>query len=182
MKFSKTSIDGMYLLELEKREDQRGFFARNFCINEFHEKGIDFTVVQSNMSYSEQKGTLRGLHYQSDCKEAKVVRCTRGVIFDVVIDLRPNSSTFLQYDLNELSAFNHQEIFIPPGCAHGFLTLEAGSEINYLVSAPYSPELEKGLRYNDSILKDVQWPIPIQMITEKDKNYPDYHTPYMYFQ
>ncbi|PZX51289.1 dTDP-4-dehydrorhamnose 3,5-epimerase [Algoriphagus ratkowskyi] len=172
----------MYLLDLEERVDTRGFFARNFCINEFRDQGIDFTVVQSNMSYSKQKGTLRGLHYQSDCKEAKVVRCTRGVIFDVVIDLRPNSVTFLQYDLNELSEFNHKEIYVPPGCAHGFLTLEADSEINYLVSAMYSPELEKGLRYNDTILKDVQWPIPIQIITEKDLNYPDYDAPLMYYQ
>jgi dTDP-4-dehydrorhamnose 3,5-epimerase len=181
MKFSKTSIEGMYLLDLEKREDDRGFFARNFCIEEFNREGIDFNLVQSNMSYSKKKGTFRGLHYQSDGKEAKIVKCTKGAIFDIVVDLRPNSTTFLKYDLNELSELNKKQIYIPPGCAHGFLTLKAGSEINYLVSAPYSPELERGLRYNDSILKDINWPIPIEIITDKDMNHPNFEVSFMYY-
>jgi dTDP-4-dehydrorhamnose 3,5-epimerase len=182
MNFSKTSVEGMYLLDKEKREDERGFFARNFCINEFHQEGIDFTLVQSNMLFSEKKGTLRGLHYQLGSNEAKIVRCTRGAIFDVVIDLRPNSVTFLKHAVNELSEYNQRLIYIPPGCAHGFLTLEAGSEIDYLVSAPYSLVSERGIRYNDSILKDIQWPTPIQMINDKDKNYLDFELPIVYYK
>jgi dTDP-4-dehydrorhamnose 3,5-epimerase len=174
MNFRRTSVNEMRLLEIEKREDARGFFARNFCIEEFQKHGIDFSVVQSNMSYTNRKGTIRGLHYQLDNKEAKVVRCTKGGIFDVVVDLRPNSKTYLKYSVNELTEFNQKLLYIPPGCAHGFLTLIDGSEINYLVSAPYSPILEKGIRYNDSILKDICWPIPVQMITDKDNNFPDY--------
>jgi dTDP-4-dehydrorhamnose 3,5-epimerase len=174
MKFNHTPVEGMYLIDLERREDERGYFARTFCLNEFKVQGIDFTVVQSNMSFSLKKGTMRGLHFQENSHEAKVVRCTKGKIFDVVLDLRPYSSTYLKYATYELSEVNKKQVYIPPGCAHGFLTLEDGCEINYLVSAFYSAEVERGIRYTDPILKEIQWPLPIQVITDRDRSFPDF--------
>lgn len=161
-------------MDIEKREDERGYFARNFCLQELAQNGIEFNVVQGNMSMSHQKGTFRGLHYQSDGKEAKVFRCIKGSIFDVVIDLRPDSPSYLEVALNELSETNQRSLYIPPGCAHGFLTLQPESMVNYMVSASYNPSVEKGIRYNDPLLADVTWPVPIQVVSMKDLDLPDY--------
>jgi dTDP-4-dehydrorhamnose 3,5-epimerase len=159
---------------LKKKEDERGYFARTFCISEFAQHEIDFKVVQANMSFSKKSGTIRGLHYQSDGIEAKLIRCTKGSIFDVVVDLRSNSSSYLQVSCNEISQDNQKLIYVPPGCAHGFLTLENNSEVSYMVSAPYAPEYENGLRYNDPILKSVKWPVPVEIVTKKDLSFKDF--------
>jgi dTDP-4-dehydrorhamnose 3,5-epimerase len=176
VKFTPTIIENMFLIDIEKREDHRGYFVRNFCISAFKAREIGFELVQSNFSVSKKRGTLRGLHYQTDGKEAKLVRCTRGAVYDIVLDLRPDSHSFLKSSVNEISDQDHRLLYIPPGCAHGFLTLAPDSEVSYFVSAPYSPELEKGVRYNDPLLKDIKWPIPIEVISAKDLGFPDYLT------
>ncbi len=163
----------MYLLELEKKEDERGFFARTFCVDEFENHGIQFVPIQSNMSSTTKKGTLRGLHYQIETEEAKLVRCPRGSIFDVVIDLRRDSESYLKISCNEISSWTSQILYVPPGCAHGFLTLEDNTEVNYLVTALFSPKNERGIRYDDPTF-NISWPLPIDTISEKDKLFSSY--------
>lgn len=170
MIFTETSIKDMFVIDLEKKYDERGYFARTFCINEFEEHGIKFSPIQSNMSFSKLKGTLRGLHYQIQTEEAKLVRCTRGVIFDVVIDLRTDSESYLKSSCNEVSNSSNQLIYIPPGCAHGFLTLEDDTEVNYLVTALFTPAKERGIRYNDPLF-NIDWPTEINVVSEKDKSF-----------
>jgi dTDP-4-dehydrorhamnose 3,5-epimerase len=147
MIFIETAIKGMYVIEFEKRNDERGYFARTFSIHEFESHGKKFTPIQSNMSFSIQKGTLRGLHYQILTKEAKLVRCPKGAIFDVVIDLRSNSESYLKSSCNEISSTRNQLLYVPPRCAHGFLTLKNKTEVNYLVMALFSPVKVRGIRY-----------------------------------
>jgi dTDP-4-dehydrorhamnose 3,5-epimerase len=176
MKFIPTHLKGAYTIELEKRGDNRGFFARFFCENEFSEAGLITRFVQINNSLTEKKGTLRGMHYQMQpSAEVKVVRCIKGSLFDVILDLRPDSPTFGQSFGAELSAENRVMMYVPQGFAHGFVTLQNETEALYLVSALYAPQLERGIRYNDPKF-NLQWPIEPVEISDKDKAWPDFDT------
>jgi len=178
MKFIPTKLKDAYTIDLEKREDDRGFFARFFCINEYDEQGLDRNIVQINNSLSKDKGTLRGIHYQLAPKaETKIVRCIRGSLFDVIIDLRPDSPTFLQWFGAELSAENRTMMFVPKGFGHAFLTLEENTEALYLVTEFYSPENERGLRWNDPKI-GIEWPIEPLVISDKDKSHRDFDINY----
>ncbi|MCE7053278.1 dTDP-4-dehydrorhamnose 3,5-epimerase [Algoriphagus sp. AGSA1] len=173
MLFNETSIKDLYVIDLEKKYDERGYFARTFCTYEFEAQGVKFSPIQSNMSFSKLKGTLRGLHYQVPTEEAKLVRCPRGKIFDVVIDMRADSESYLKISCNELASTTSQLLYVPPGCAHGFLTLENNTEVNYLVNALFNPAQERGIRYNDPAF-NIPWPSEITIISEKDKSFADY--------
>ena len=177
MKFIKTKLKGAYIIDIEKRQDVRGFFARTFCADEFAENGLETKFVQANMSFNFKKGTLRGMHFQkSPYGEDKLVRCTRGSLFDVIIDLRPDSPTFKQWLGVELTEENHRALFVPKGFAHGFLPLEDNTEINYLVSQFYTPAADSGVRYNDPAF-NIQWPITPVTMSEKDASHEDYKEP-----
>ncbi len=155
-------------------EDERGFFARTFCSREFEEHGIKFNFVQCNISFNRQKGTLRGMHYQvKPHAEEKIVRCTMGAIYDVIIDLRPNSLTFKQWIASELSVDNRRMLFAPKGCAHGFLTLEDSTEVFYEMSSDYNAESVRGVRWNDPAL-GIKWPHPSpSVISARDREFPN---------
>jgi dTDP-4-dehydrorhamnose 3,5-epimerase len=174
MKFTETPLKGAFVIELEKRGDDRGFFARFFCEREYREHGLNPRLVQINNSFSTLKGTLRGMHYQLAPKaEDKIFRCLRGAIFDAIIDLRPESATFLKHFTIELTAENRTMLYIPRGFAHGFMTLADNTETLYLVTEYYSPELERGLRYNDPKF-GIRWPLEPVVISDKDRNQPDF--------
>lgn len=175
MKFNKTSISGAYLIELEKIGDERGFFARAWCQNEFQGHNLVTRFVQCNLSFNKRRNTLRGMHYQSaPLEEVKLVRCTRGAVFDVIIDLRPESPTYLKWIGVELISDNYNMLYVPEGFAHGYLTLTIEAEIFYLVSQFYSPDHERGVRWNDPIFR-IDWPIDGDLvISEKDNNWPDF--------
>ena len=173
MKFTEMSIDGVYLITLEPYSDERGFFARAWCRHEFEEHGLAPNVAQVNVSYNKHAGTLRGMHYQAQpYGETKLVRCTRGAIYDVVIDMRPDSPSFRSWVGAELTADNRQMLYVPEDFAHGFITLTDETEITYQVSQFYTPEAEHGVRYDDPAF-GIEWPVPIHVISEKDKNWPD---------
>lgn len=173
MIFRETPLAGLWVLELEKREDERGMFARTFCRREFEARGLPGIMVQTNISCSKLRGTLRGMHYQAaPFEETKLIRCTRGAIYDVVIDLRPDSATYLQSAAFELSRENYRLVCVPAGFAHGFQTLTDDAEVMYQVSQFYSPEHERGVRYNDPVL-EIQWPLPVRCISAKDRSWPD---------
>jgi dTDP-4-dehydrorhamnose 3,5-epimerase len=168
MRFTETKLQGAFIIELEERSDSRGFFARTFCAREFEEHGLKPAVVQCNMSYNHKKGTMRGMHYQiAPATEAKLVRCTRGAVYDAIVDLRPDSPTYLEYIGVELSADNRKAMYVPEMFAHGYLTLTDGAEVFYQVSEFYTPGTERGLRYNDPALK-IEWPVAIEVISDKD--------------
>ncbi|QEA39575.1 dTDP-4-dehydrorhamnose 3,5-epimerase [Pistricoccus aurantiacus] len=172
MKFHETNLNDAWLIELEPRGDDRGHFARTMCRDEFAEHGLIADFKQQNMSFSAQRGTLRGLHYQRPPHaEAKLVRCLRGAIVDVIVDVRRDSSTYLQHQLFELTDSNRQQLYVPPGFAHSFLTLTDDVEVSYLVSESYCPDAEDGLRYSDTAL-GISWPVPITVLSEKDANWP----------
>jgi dTDP-4-dehydrorhamnose 3,5-epimerase len=174
MRFTETKVKGAFLIELERREDHRGFFARGWCAREFENHGLNPRVVQINVAFTIRKACLRGLHYQvAPHAEAKTVRCSRGVVFDVVLDLRPDSPTHKQWDAVELSAENHRMLYLPEGCAHGFQTLVPDSEIEYLTTAFYAPESARGVRFNDPAFQ-IKWPLPMSEISEADRSWPDY--------
>ena len=174
MIFKETSLKGAYIIELEKIEDSRGFFSRVWCKREFEEKGLDSYVAQSNLSFNNQAGTLRGMHFQvSPFEETKLVRCTRGRIYDVIIDMRPESPTYNQWTAFELTEDNYKMLYIPKDFAHGYQTLEHNSEIYYQVSQFYSPGSESGIRHNDPSL-NIEWPLDVSAISDKDRNWPDY--------
>lgn len=171
MKFTEQKIAGVYLLETELMQDERGFFARQFCRRELAAHGLDFDIKQCNLSGNTRRGTLRGMHYQKDpYPEIKVVSCLRGAIWDVVVDLRPNSPTYLQHIATELSAQNGRMLYIPPMCAHGFQTLEDDTWIYYQLGEFFYPQAYSGVRYNDPKL-NITWPIANPIINERDKNY-----------
>lgn len=168
MKFTETKLPGAFIIELEQRVDPRGFFARTFCAREFEDHGLKPAVVQCNMSFNHHKATMRGMHYQvAPAPEAKLVRCTRGAVYDVIVDMRPESPTYLQHIGLELTADNRTALYVPEMFAHGYLTLVDGAEVFYQVSEFYTPGTERGLRYNDPALK-LEWPIPVEVISEKD--------------
>lgn len=174
MHLIKTPIKDVYLIDLDKKEDERGFFARLFCVEDFAKLGLEHKFIQMNNSLSLRKGTLRGLHYQLKPKEeTKVVRCIRGSLYDVVLDLREDSPTFGKYFGATLSAENRQMMYVPPGCAHGFLTLEDNSEVLYLVSEFYSKEAERAVRWNDPQFT-IAWPIAPTVISQRDQEHPDF--------
>jgi dTDP-4-dehydrorhamnose 3,5-epimerase len=178
MKFVPTPLPGAYLIELEKRGDDRGFFARLFCEKEFAAAGLEHRFVQINNSLSGSKGTLRGLHYQlAPAAEVKLMRCLRGAIFDVILDLRTGSPTFGRWFGAELSAANRTMMYVPRGFAHGLLTLCDDTEVLYPVSAFYAPQLERGIRFNDPRF-DIAWPIQPEEVSEKDRNWPDFNPEY----
>jgi dTDP-4-dehydrorhamnose 3,5-epimerase len=172
MIFIKTKFFGVYIIEIEKYEDERGFFARTWDKNQIKEMGLDDSIIQSSMSYNRKKGTIRGMHYQiKPFEETKLVRCTKGKIFDVIIDLRKDSETFKKWISIELSENNHRTLYIPKGFAHGFQTLEDNTEIIYDISQTYNPEYSKGIKWNDKII-GIKWPLEVTMISKKDSMNP----------
>lgn len=174
MKIIETELRGVFVIEPEVIEDERGFFARGWCRREFAEAGLNPTLVQCNISYNRLKGTLRGMHYQAEpFQEVKLVRCTRGAVYDVAIDLRPDSPTICRWEATELSAENHRMLYIPEGFAHGFETLQNDTEVFYQVSEYHSPENTRGVRYDDPVF-GIKWPVPVSTIVERDRSYPDF--------
>jgi dTDP-4-dehydrorhamnose 3,5-epimerase len=175
MKFIETKLKGAYLIEPDLIHDDRGFFARSWCQKEFTDNGLNPNLVQCNISFNHNQGTLRGMHYQiAPYEEAKVVRCTAGAIYDVIVDLRPDSETFKQWLALELTAANHQAVYIPAGMAHGFQTLADNSEVLYQMSEFYHPESARGLRWDDRVL-GIAWPTESpSVISERDLSYADF--------
>jgi dTDP-4-dehydrorhamnose 3,5-epimerase len=173
--FTETRLKGAFVLELEKREDDRGFFARSWCRKEFEAHNLKSAIVQCNVSFNRRKGTLRGMHYQAaPFAEAKLVRCTIGALYDVIIDLRPDSATYKQHVGEVLSAANYKMLYVPEGFAHGFQTLEDNTEIFYQMSQFYSPDHARGVRYNDPAF-DIEWMLDEPVIADRDRNYPDFN-------
>ena len=176
MKFVEIELSGAHVIEPEKLGDERGFFARIWCEKEFADHGLKPGIVQSNVGFSPKAGTLRGLHFQiQPHAEIKVLRCPRGAIFDVIVDLRPESPTFKQWHGVELSAENGKMIYVPEGFAQGYLTLAENTEIYYHTSEFYHPESASGIRYDDAEFA-LEWPVPIEVISDQDQNWPDFTT------
>lgn len=174
MLFTKTPLEGACLIELEKHSDERGFFARMFCEREFEAQGLVARFVQVNNSLATEKGTLRGMHYQLAPKaEVKVVRCVRGALYDLIIDLRKDSPTFCQHFGATLTADNRTMLYVPKGFAHGFMTLEEDTEALYLVDEFYAPDRERGLRWDDPKF-GIDWPLAPAVISDKDRSHPDF--------
>lgn len=174
MKFTETKLKGAFIIDIEKLEDERGFFARSWCVNEMKEHDINVNILQTNISYNKTKGTLRGMHYQIEpYQEAKLVRCSRGSIFDVIIDLRKDSSTFKQWIGVELSAENYKMLYIPEDFAHGFITIEDNTEVSYLMSEIFVPGAGATIRWNDPLF-NIKWPLDPVIMSEKDKSQTDY--------
>ena len=194
MIFTETKLKGAFIIELQKLEDDRGFFARSWCQREFEAHGLNTRLVQCNISFNLKKGTLRGMHYQAaPYEEAKLVRCTRGAIYDVIIDIRPDSATYCQWIAVELTAHDslltapssqlaaygpklpghHGMLYIPKGFAHGFITLMDDTEVFYQMSEFYAPEYARGVRWNDPTYQ-IQWPGEVKVISDRDNTYPDF--------
>ena len=174
MIFHDLPIPGAYLLEPERKEDRRGFFARTYCRRELEDRGLDPTVVQCNISVNHARGTVRGMHYQAaPNEEIKLVRCTRGAIQDVILDLRPDSPAFKQHYSVRLDDDNRLSLYIPAGIAHGFQTLEDGAEVFYQMSEFYAPDCARGVRWNDPAF-DIEWPLEISIISDRDLAFPDF--------
>ncbi len=172
MQFEQTNIDGLYIVYVKKQEDERGLFARTFCKEEFKQIDFDDEFVQFNHSFNKQKGTVRGMHFQmAPCKETKLIRCVRGSVYDVAVDIRKNSPTFLQHFAINLSEKNMISILIPEGFAHGFQTMEDNSSLIYHHTSYYKPEAEAGLRFSDPSL-NITWQLPVAVISDKDRSYP----------
>lgn len=174
MRFTATPIAGAYLIDIEKHEDARGFFARAWCHKEFEERGLNSELAQCNIAFSTRKGTLRGLHYQlPPHAETKLVRCTAGAIFDIALDLRPDSPTFRSWFGVELSAANRKMLYVPEGCAHGYQSVADQSEVFYQVTASYHPGSERGVRWNDPAF-GIRIPLEVSMISDRDRQFPDF--------
>lgn len=175
MKFTPTPLPGVFLIEPEPIEDERGFFARTFCAQEFARHGLNPHLSQCSISYNARAGTLRGMHWQAEPHaEAKLIRCTQGAIYDVALDLRPHSPMFKRWFATELSAKNHRSFYIPEGCAHGFQTLTDDCEVCYQISAPYVPEAAQGVRWDDPDF-GIEWPSTVRrVLSPRDRTYPDF--------
>jgi dTDP-4-dehydrorhamnose 3,5-epimerase len=174
MIFTETKINGVYVIEPELRRDERGFFARSFCKEEFEKNGLDSDIVQCNISYNRKKGILRGMHYQAQPhEEVKIVSCTKGAIYDVVLDLRKESETCRQWVAVELSDKNFKMVYIPKGCAHGFQTLKNDVVVCYQMTEFFHPECAHGVKWDDSVF-GIQWPTGRKIISEKDQQFPGY--------
>ncbi|NJL84664.1 MAG: dTDP-4-dehydrorhamnose 3,5-epimerase [Chloroflexaceae bacterium] len=172
MQFTETQLQGAFIIDLDRKADDRGFFARTYCRAEFATHGIEPRIVQCNLSYNHQAGTLRGLHYQVEpSQEAKLIRCVAGAIYDVIVDWRQTSPTYSQHIGVELTAENRRALFVPPLFAHGYQALSDGAEVLYQVSEFYTPGCERGLRYDDPAL-GIKWPLPVSCISAKDANWP----------
>jgi dTDP-4-dehydrorhamnose 3,5-epimerase len=174
MIFHETKIAGVFEIRLEPNVDERGFFARSWCQKEFESLGLNPKLVQCNVSFNTRKGTLRGMHYQAaPYSETKLVRCSKGSIYDVVVDLRPQSHTFKNWISAVLTAENRNAIYVPEGCAHGFLTLEDKSEVFYQMSEIYDADSARGVRWDDPAFQ-IAWPAKVEVISERDRTYPNY--------
>ena len=172
MKFTETKLKGAFIIDLEPRSDDRGFFSRSFCQKEFEAHGLKTTIAQANISFNYRKGTVRGLHFQfPPAAETKFVRCSRGAIVDVIVDLRPESPTYLQHVAVELTAENRRGLFVPERFAHGYQVLEDNTETTYQVGEFYTPSAESGLRFSDPRL-GIEWPLPATDMSEKDARWP----------
>lgn len=174
MKFTATKVPGAFEIRPELHEDSRGFFARSWCRMEFQEHGLNPALAQCNISFNNRKGTLRGLHFQATPhEEAKLVRCTRGAVYDVVVDLRPSSPAYKQWIALELTSDNHAMLYVPEGCGHGFLTLEDDTEVFYQMSEFFYPDAGRGFRWDDPAFS-IAWPEKVQVISDRDASYPDF--------
>ena len=174
MIFTETALSGAFVLDVERFEDVRGFFGRTWCARDFAAHGLDPNLAQVSISYNRQRGTLRGMHLQlPPFAEAKLVRCTQGAIYDVIVDLRRDSATFGRWTGVELTAANRRALYVPKGFAHGFQALSDDSEVLYMISEFYAPESARGIRWNDPALA-IEWPEPVTMMSEKDGLYPDF--------
>lgn len=174
MVFLETKLPGVFEIHIEPNSDARGFFARTWCQREYELRGLKGELVQCSLSSNKQKGTLRGLHYQiAPHEETKLIRCTAGAIYDVVVDLRPKAKTYKQWIAATLTAEKHNMMYVPEGCAHGFLTLEDGSEVTYQISEFWAPESARGVRWDDPAFQ-IQWPVKVEVISERDRTYPDF--------
>ena len=174
MIFQPTKLSGAYTIQIERLSDERGFFARSWCQHEFEEHGLDPNLAQCNISYNKQRGTMRGMHYQvAPYEEAKLVRCTSGAIYDVIIDLRADSPTFMQHVGVVLTPDDRNMLYVPEGFAHGFLTLEDDTEVFYQMSEFFAPGAARGFRWNDPAFA-IDWPEPVVVISERDQTYPDF--------
>lgn len=174
MQFHPTRLDGAWLIELTPAKDERGAFVRTFCEREFGDRGLETRFVQHSLSINTHKGTLRGMHFQrAPHEEVKLVRCPRGAIWDVIIDLRPGSPSYLQWQGFELSAENGMQLYVPEGFAHGFQTLSDNCEVFYLISEFYTPDAASGLRHDDPRVA-IDWPAPVIVMSEKDRAWPDF--------
>jgi dTDP-4-dehydrorhamnose 3,5-epimerase len=177
MIFTETKLKGTFVIDPEKLEDERGFFARTWCQREFADRGLNPCIAQCSISFNHKRGTLRGMHYQvAPHEEAKVVCCNRGAIYDVIVDLRPDSPTFIEWLAVELHAENRRMLYIPEGFAHGFQTLEDNTEIFYQISEFYAPEYARGLRWDDAAF-GIQWPPADRTISVRDRTHPDFVVP-----
>jgi dTDP-4-dehydrorhamnose 3,5-epimerase len=175
MIFTETRLKGAFIIDLERREDERGFFARAFCQNEFRDCGLKPVIAQGNIVSNLRKGTLRGLHFQYPPKaETKLVRCTRGAILDIIVDLRPESPTFLDHVAVELNQDNQTALYVPERFAHGYQALEDGTDTSYQVGEFYAPSAEGGLRYDDPQL-NLHWPLPVSVLSPKDQAFRPFH-------
>lgn len=171
MQFTQTYLKGAYIIDLEEKPDHRGFFARTYCAEEFAAHGLKATVAQCNLSFNYKKGTLRGMHYQiAPACETKLVRCIQGAIYDVIVDMRPDSPTYLQHIGVELTAENRRTLYVPEMFAHGYQALTDGAEVVYQVGEFYTQGYERGLRYDDPIL-GIDWPMPVSEISQKDASW-----------
>jgi dTDP-4-dehydrorhamnose 3,5-epimerase len=172
--FTETALPGAWIVDVERLEDSRGFFARTWCEREFAERGLNPRLAQCNVSFNKRRGTLRGLHYQAaPHREAKLIRCTRGAIHDVILDLRPDSPTFKRHVAVVLDAESRRMLYVPEGLAHGFQTLEDDTEVFYQMSEFYSPESARGFRWNDPEF-GIQLPVEVAVISDRDSSYPDF--------
>ncbi len=175
MIFYETKLKGAFIIDVKKAEDERGFFGRTWCKKEFEEHGLNSEIVQTNMSYNEKTGTLRGMHYQiAPFAETKTVRCTAGSIYDVIVDLRPESDTFMQWIGVTLTDENSRMLYVPDGFAHGFITLEDHTSIHYMVTEYYTPAAEAGIRYDDPAFH-IKWPLAPTIVSVKDKMHPAFN-------
>ena len=174
MKLLPLRIPGAFRIDMDLLEDERGFFARTFCREELRRHGVEFPVAQCSVSFNREAFTLRGMHVQAaPCPEQKIVRCTAGRVWDCLLDLRPGSPAFKQWVAEELSAENRRALLIPEQCAHGFLSLEPGTELLYMMSAPFAPECARGVRWNDPAF-GIAWPAPPRILSDKDRLFPDF--------
>ena len=172
MKLQQSPLAGAYTIEMDRLEDERGFFARSYSAEEFAARGLPAAMPQSSVSFNARRGTLRGLHYQAEPHaEDKLVRCTAGAIYDVIVDLRPGSPTARRWFGVELSAANHRSLFVPKGMAHGFLTLREDTEVLYMISVPYAAGFERGVRWNDPAI-GISWPTAPSLVSARDAAYP----------
>lgn len=174
MRFVATELAGAFVIELEPHHDHRGFFARTFCEREFAEHGLVAHFVQCNIAWNKEKGTLRGMHYQTPPHaEAKIIRCTRGAIYDVIVDIRPGSATLGRWIAVELTPQNGWMLYVPEGFAHGYQTLVPDTEVSYWMSAYPDPAAERGVRWNDPVL-GIRWPLPSPILSDRDRSHPDF--------